>query len=126
LTPKVDSVIPILNVSDVEASLQWFVKLGFTRGFEWRSEGEAVTGFAAVGADGSEIFLCLDGQGGRGEHATWMSVFVDDVDALYETCITEDVRVVMAPQDEPWDVREMHVQHPDGHILRFGTGLHHD
>jgi catechol 2,3-dioxygenase-like lactoylglutathione lyase family enzyme len=123
---KVDGVIPVLNVTDVEASLEWFVKLGFSRGFEWRAEGDEVTGFAAVGADGFEIFLCLDGQGGRGEHGTWVFVFVANVDALHETCNREHVEVVVAPRDEPWGVREMHVQHPDGHIIRFGTGLGHD
>jgi hypothetical protein len=29
----------------------------------------------------------------------------------------------MPPVDEPWGVREMHVRHPDGHVLRISRGI---
>ncbi len=70
---KVDGITPILNVSDLGASLEWFEALGWRTGFTW---GEPPT-FASVvcgGPEGSgEIFLCLDNQGARG---VWMSWFV--------------------------------------------------
>ena len=25
--------------------------------------------------------------------------------------------------DMPWNVREMHVRHPDGHVFRIGRGI---
>ena len=31
--------------------------------------------------------------------------------------------VTMPPTDEPWNVREMHVRHPDGHMFRLSQGL---
>jgi hypothetical protein len=34
-------------------------------------------------ADAHEIFLCAHGQVGRGEHGVWLSVWVDDVDAVH-------------------------------------------
>ncbi len=63
---KVEQVVPILNVSDVEASVAWFGKLGWDKGFEWRLAPDGPVEFGAVTAGGSEIFLCHDGQGGRG------------------------------------------------------------
>ena len=27
------------------------------------------------------------------------------------------------PADEPWNLRTMHVRHPDGHVFRIGRGI---
>jgi catechol 2,3-dioxygenase-like lactoylglutathione lyase family enzyme len=133
---NVEQVVPILNVSDVEASLGWFAKLGWTEAFQWRGpDGRSAPSFAGVTCDGSEIFLCLDGQGSRGRGANtttgpghtqradkgaWMSIFVDDVDAVHELCLAKGLEVTHPSTDEPWGVREMHVRHPDGHVFRVG------
>lgn len=69
---KVEQVVPILNVSDVEASFAWFAKLGWAKHFEWDAEDPAAPpDFGGVSCDGYEIFLCRDGHGsrGRGENA---------------------------------------------------------
>ena len=132
---KVQQVIPILNVSDVEASFGWFAKLGWTKSFEWRgTDGRSAPSFGGVTCGGPEIFLCLDGQGGRGRGANpdtgpgadqradkgaWVSIFVDDVDAVHELCLAEGIEVTHPPTDEPWGVREMHLRHPDGHVFRL-------
>ena len=57
---------PILNVSNVPASIAWFEKLGWKRCWEWKDDGSPIPTFASVGSGECEIFLCLDGQGGRG------------------------------------------------------------
>ncbi|MFI5046784.1 MAG: VOC family protein [Acidimicrobiia bacterium] len=114
---------PILNVSDFEASARWFEQVGFHRGFAWSDTEGGPTTFGAVAwGDAVEIFLCLDGQGGRGDHGAWISIFVDDVDAVYDRCVDAGLDVAMEPRDEPWGVREFHLRHPDGHVLRIGTG----
>lgn len=56
----------------------------------------------------------------------WMSVWVDDVDAVHAVCVREGLEVMRPPQNEPWGVREMQVRHPDGHVLRIGQGIHED
>ena len=133
---NVEQVVPILNVSDIEASLAWFAKLGWTQSFQWRGpDGRSVPSFAGVICGDSEIFLCLDGQGsrGRGANATtgpgddqradqgaWVSIFVDDVDAVHELCLAAGIEVTHPLTDEPWGVREMHVRHPDGHVFCVG------
>ena len=35
---RVLHVNPILNVSDIAATIGWFAKLGWTVGFEWRDD----------------------------------------------------------------------------------------
>lgn len=132
----VEHVVPILNVSNIEASLAWFAKLGWTTSFVWRGQdGRSDPSFGGVRCGASEIFLCLDGQGsrGRGDNATtgpgddqradkgaWVSIFVTDVDAVHTMCLAEGIEVTHPPTDEPWGVREMHVRHPDGHVFRVG------
>jgi len=109
-------VTPILNVSDMQQSIAWFEKLGWEKGWEW---GTPPT-FGGVSSGEIEIFLCLDGQGGSGESGGCMSIWVDDVDAIHRHCLAEGIDVTWPPTNMPWGVREMHVRHPDGHILRIG------
>jgi catechol 2,3-dioxygenase-like lactoylglutathione lyase family enzyme len=124
---------PILNVSDIVASFAWFQKLGFEKLWDW---GDPPT-FGAVRSGKCEIFLCEGAQGGRGRSAftstagegetadkgVWMSVWVDDVDAVHRECLEKGLEVTMPPTDQPWQVREMHVRHPDGHVFRISRGI---
>jgi catechol 2,3-dioxygenase-like lactoylglutathione lyase family enzyme len=112
-------VTPILNVSDLDASFAWFGKLGWAKLWEWGDPPD----FGAVGNGGCEIFLSADGQGARG---FWLTVWVGDVDAVLETCLAEGILVIRPPKNEPWGVRELHVRHPDGHVLRISRGTVHD
>jgi len=129
---NVRGVNPILNVSDINASFEWFKKLGWSVNWEW---GDPV-GFGSVGSGEVEIFLSLNGQGGcgRGSNTTtftvdddekldkgvWMSLWVDNVDETYKLCLDQNVDVTLEPQDMPWGVREMHIRHADGHVFRVG------
>jgi hypothetical protein len=117
---KITDVTPILNVSDLEASLGWFEALGWQRGFVW---GEPEPGFASVHSGDGEIFLCRDGQGARG---AWMSWFLADraeLDAAYARAVELDYEISMPPTDEPWNIREFHLRHPDGHTFRVGCEI---
>lgn len=130
------AVTPILNVSNIGASFEWFAKLGWEKAWDW---GAPPT-FGGVKSGRAEIFLCLDGQGGRGksdfpttsgereaaDKGVWLSVWVDDVDSIYKDCIAHGIEVTMPPTDQPWNVREMHVRHPDGHVFRVSRGVSED
>ncbi len=129
------AITPILNVSDILDSFEWFEKLGWSKGWQW---GEPVS-FGGVTSGECEIFLCHNGQGGRGRGANvttfgpgseessdrgaWMTLWVDDVDEIYRRCLSEHLEVTWSPTDMPWNVREMHVRHPDGHVFRISRSL---
>lgn len=128
-------VTPILNVSNFAESVAWFEKLGWTKAWDW---GEPAH-FGGVCSGNCEIFLCQDGQGGRGKGSSkmtfgdegeetedkgvWMSIWVTDVDAIHQHCLEQDIEITWPPTNMPWGVREMHVRHPDGHVFRISQGL---
>lgn len=128
-------VTPILNVSDIQQSFEWFAKLGWKKNWDW---GEPPT-FGRVSSGNCEIFLCLDGQGGRGrgrqaktfgesgsetaDQGVWMSIWVDDVDDVHRHCVDQGIEITWEPEDMSWGVREMHIRHPDGHVFRVSQGL---
>ena len=127
------AVTPILNVADIVESFAWFEKLGWKKGFDW---GHPPT-FGSVCSGECSIFLCQGAQGGRGKSSlpttkgqgeagdkgVWMSIWVDDVDAVHRHCLEEEIEVTMPPTNEPWNVREMHIRHPDGHVFRISKGI---
>jgi ankyrin repeat protein len=109
------SSVPILNVKSVRASIDYYVhKLGFEKEWDW---GDPPT-FACVWRDQVRIFLC---EGGQGAPGTWISIFVQDVDALHEDYQRRGATIRQAPANFPWGVREMNVEDPDGHRLRLGS-----
>ena len=94
--PKLESVNPILAVHDVETSIAHYMeKLGFTSCWGW----EQPPAFGGVRRDGIEIFFCKDCQGSSG---TWMSVWVDNVDALYEEFQAHGAEIRQPPINFPW------------------------
>jgi hypothetical protein len=99
---------PILNVSSLPASFAWFEKLGWRRCWDWREDADdpaAEPTFGAVASGVCQIFLCRDGQGGRGrsdlratsgpdgndfsERGVWMTIWVEDVDAVHRHCLEQ-------------------------------------
>ncbi len=124
------AITPILNVSNLGQSITWFEQLGWQQKWVWGTPPS----FASVGSGECEIFLCLNGQGGRGkgdnastfgpggdetkDQGAWMSVWVDDVDEVYTSALESGIEVVLPPEDMPWGVRECHLRHPDGHVFR--------
>jgi len=130
---NVRGVNPILNVSNISASFDWFESLGWEKNWEW---GEPVS-FGSVGSGAVSIFLCEGGQGGCGRGDTkstfdeedgqtadkgvWLSLWVDDVDVVHAQCLANECEIMWGPADTPWGVREMHIRHPDGHVFRIGN-----
>ena len=97
---KAKGLTPILNVSDIAASFAWFEKWGWKKAWDW---GTPPTFGAVYSGEEIQIFLCHGAQGGRGkgtntttfqvdddeaaDKGAWMSVWVDDVDAVHKECV---------------------------------------
>ena len=78
--------------------------------------------------------LFRSGQGGRGkgnnsrtfgpggdetqDKGAWMSIWVENVDQVYALAVENGIEVVFPPEDMPWQARECHIRHPDGHVFR--------
>lgn len=151
---NVKGLTPILNVSDIPASLRWFENLGWKRAFTWNEGGmikdaqdrdeNGPAQFASVcggsGQHAPQIFLCRNAQGLRGGKparfdgdddigANWISVWLDSsaaVDAAHALAVEKGVTVLWPPTDEPWGVRECRIMHPDGHVFRLSGFPGHD
>lgn len=110
------SVIPILYASDVNASIRYFTEvLGFSGSWTW----DEAPSFGGVDKGDVRLFFCKDGQGQPG---TWLAINVDDIDAYYEWVKARGAKILQAPQTYEWGLREMLVETPDGHKIRFGQG----
>ena len=110
-----EGVIPILNVKNFAASMDYYItKLGFAKKWDW---GTPPT-FGCVTRDKVAIFLC---EGAQGEAGMWMSIFMDDVDALHEEYRKSGAIIRLEPTNMPWGTREMNVEDLDGHRLRMGS-----
>lgn len=112
--------ITILYSEDIVRSLNYYVEiLGFEHQWAW---GDPPT-FGGVSKDDVEIFFCEKGQGNPG---TWLSIMLDNVDEYYEAIQAKGAQIVAPPDSKEWNIREMLVRDPDGHMIRFGHRIECD
>ena len=112
--PNLEHADPILRVANMAVAVKYYVEvLGF-RNADWGHDL-----FTFVNRDKAGIFLC---QGNQGQPGTWVWIGVDDVDALYEEYKASGAKIQLLPNNYPW-AYEMHVEDPDGHVLRFGAAV---
>lgn len=103
---------PILRVESMTESLRFYVDvLGF-KNAPWGDEN-----FTSVNRDAAGIYLC---QGGQGRGAAWVWLGVDDVEPIYEELKERGIVIRMPPTNFPWAL-EMHVEDPDGNVLRLAS-----
>lgn len=107
----VENSCPILRVRDLEASKEYYSRvLGFR--LDWEEPGV----MAGVSRDRGGLMLCHDDQGHAG---TWAWLGTGDVDALFAELTVRGATIRLPPTNYPW-AYEIHVEDPDGHVLRFG------
>ena len=110
---RIENIQPILSVKDMNASRHFYKDiLGFEEA-DWGTDD-----FTSVNRDNAGIYLCKEGQGNPG---TWLWVGFDgDIFQLHDQLKAKGVTIKQPPVNYSWAL-EMHIQDPDGHILRFGT-----
>lgn len=108
----IEQLDPILNVSDIAASLRFYVDLlGFANA-PWGDDN-----FTCVGKQTRSIYLCKNGQGGG---KTWIWMGVDDAQAWYDHLQKHGAKLHGPPENYPW-AYEFRVEDPDGHVIRIGS-----
>ena len=118
--PRVTSFAPQFLVDDLDRSIAYYQKLGFTFGEPW-------DGFYAIGdLDGLELHLkeAPKNQGERQyrrdhEHLD-ASAGVDGIEAFYERCVAHDVTILKPLAATAWGTKDFYVEDPDGYIICFG------
>ena len=109
--------VPILFSGNVATSINYYTEvLQFATKWTW----DDPPSFGGVSKDGIEIFFCENGQGQPG---TWLAVMVSDVDEYHDVIKTKGAHVLQAPVDREWGLREMLVEDPDKHVIRFGQSI---
>lgn len=108
-----------LNVTDVEAAIEFYEQFGFEE--TWGFESGGVVNRYVADDDGVEIQLAETGGAfDRGRGGAWdhLAIRVDDVDRVFEE--TENHGVVSGPTDQPAaDARTAFIEDPDGHVLEL-------
>jgi predicted enzyme related to lactoylglutathione lyase len=96
----------------MKAALHFYIDLlGFTN-VNWGTDE-----FTSVSRDGASLYLCQRDQGRGG---AWVWIGVEDVEKLYEELKAATVKIRLPPTNFPWAL-EMHIEDPDGNVLRLGS-----
>jgi catechol 2,3-dioxygenase-like lactoylglutathione lyase family enzyme len=118
--PRLTSLAPQLLVDDLDRSMGFYRKLGFTF-------GEPYDGFYAIGElDGLELHLkeapknSLERQHRREQEHLDAAAGVDGIEAFYERCLAKGVRILRPLTATAWGTLDFYVEDPDGYIIAFG------
>lgn len=120
MKPRVTSFAPQFLVDDLDRSITWYQKLGFTFGEPW-------DGFYAIGQlDGLELHLKeapanqAERQWRREHEHLDAAAGVDGIEAFYEHCLARGVTIIKPLTDTAWGTRDFYVDDPDGYVICFG------
>ena len=120
MKPRVTSFAPQFLVDDLDRSMAYYQKLGFTFADPWG-------GFYAIGVlDGLELHLkeAPRGQAERqyrrdNEHLD-AAAGVDGIEAFYEHCVANGIAILNPLCATPWGTKDFYIEDPDGYIISFG------
>jgi predicted enzyme related to lactoylglutathione lyase len=108
--PRFEGSQPILRVSNLEASVRYYVDvLGFGIDF--------YESIASVSRGRCALFLV---QGDQGNPGSWVWVGVSDVDSVHAEYVRSGAKIRQAPTNFPWAC-EMQIEDLDGNVLRMGS-----
>jgi len=118
--PRVTSFAPQFLVDDLDRSIAYYRKIGFTFGEPWES-------FYAIGyLDGLELHLKeaprnhVDRQYRRDNEHLDAAAGVDDIEAFYERCVANGVAILRPLAPTAWGTKDFSIEDPDGNIVCFG------
>ncbi len=103
--------VPVLRVSDADASVKWYARLGFTEQFRHRFEA-GLPLYVGIARDGA--VLHLSEHEGDADRGGLVYLYVPDVDEMAAACGVSDF------DDMPW-ARDFEVTDPDGNRIRVAT-----
>lgn len=126
MTHVLEAVQPVLMSRDVDRSIRFYIRLGFSETFRDRGDDPR---YAGVARNGVELHLQWQDETQWAypiDRPTYRFV-VSDVDGLFEELVENGAidggdslgSPWERPGDTPWGTREFHVRDPDGNGLQF-------
>ncbi len=120
MKPRLTSLAPQFLVDELERSIAYYRKLGFTFGEPWE-------GFYAIGVlDGLELHLkeAPKNQAERqhrreNEHLDAVAG-VEGIEVFYEQCIANGATILKPLAATAWGTKDFYIDDPDGYIVCFG------
>src|SRR5688500_4881375 len=117
IKPRVTSFAPQFLVDELERSMAYYQRIGFTFDEPW-------DGFYAIGhLDGLELHLkeAPKNQAERryrreNEHLD-ASAGVDGIEAFYERCVANAATILKPLAATAWGTKDFYVEDPDGYII---------
>ena len=118
--PRVTSLAPQFLVDDLERSMTFYRKVGFTFGDPW-------DGFYAIGElDGLELHLKeapkddSERQHRREHEHLDAAAGVDGIEAFYAQCVSNGVTILRPLAATAWGTKDFYIEDPDGYVIAFG------
>jgi len=120
MKPRVTSFAPQFLVDDLERSIAYYQKIGFTFGEAWE-------GFYAIGVlDGLELHLKEAPKNDPERHHKHnndhldAAAGVDGIEVFYEQCVANGVTIIKPIAPTEWGTKDFYIEDPDGYIINFG------
>jgi len=118
--PRLTSFAPQFLVDDLDRSIAYYRKFGFTFGEPWE-------GFYAIGhLDGMELHLkeAPKNEAERrhrvdNEHLD-AAAGVDGIEEFYNRCVANGAKIIRPLTATAWGTKDFYVEDPDGYIISFG------
>ena len=120
MKPRLTSFAPQLLVADLDRSIAYYQKIGFSFAQPW-------DGFYAIGhLDGLEVHL-KEAPKSHGERQ-WRrdnehldaAAGIDGIEAFYEQCVENGVTIMRPLTPTEWGTKDFYIEDPDGNIISFG------
>ncbi len=120
---KTYRAMPVLQVSDLMASVEFYNKLGFATGGIW---GEPAT-FAIMQRGDVSLALQLLRSDTMPVNTHWAAyIYVDDADAVHNEFQAAGIEIARKPEKTYYGCLDFDIADPDGHLLAFGQDLEPD
>ena len=118
--PRVTSFAPQFLVDDLQRSIEYYEKLGFTFGETWE-------GFYAIGqVDGLELHL-KEAPKNRDERRYRRdnehldaAAGVDGIEAFFRQCVANGATILRPLAPTEWGTKDFYIEDPDGYVISFG------
>ena len=119
MKPRVTSFAPQFLVDDLDRSIEYYKKIGFTFGDTW-------DGFYAIGyLDGFELHLKEapknedERRHRRDNDHLDASAGVDGIEAFFTQCVANGAIILKPLTAMPWGTLGFYIEDPEGYIIGF-------